>query len=329
MTFTLALLVLLAPDDAALASSIATATRATLGPDVMLELRFVEQPQDQAAAIALAQSAHARTVAVISTDAGTQRAHIRLYDATSGRQVEREIEFAPSDPPDERGRAIGFTLASMLPDAAPEIASAPPSPDAVAAQAAEPAPAAPTPAPPPAAPAPAPAAAPWTFAIDAAVRAVAAIDAEGSGFGGELGGQYRLGDHLALRAGAAVHVGHVEPLEARMTIVDLGPGLVWRSHDAGPGRRLALALRADAFARLQSVSRPAHHARPAESHSRFVPGLGLGLEASYAFTHEFAMFGGGGVQMLLDETELVLRGQQVASFGPVGLGFELGARALF
>jgi hypothetical protein len=80
---------------------------------------------------------------------------------------------------------------------------------------------------------------------------------------------------------------------------------------------------------MQSVSRSAHQSHAAESHTRFVPGLGLGLEAAYAFTREFAMFWGGGVQVLLDETELVLRGQQVASFAPVGLGFELGARASF
>jgi hypothetical protein len=330
LTFTLALLVLLAPDDAALASSIATATRATLGPDVTLELRVVDAPQDDAAAIALAQAAHARSVAVITTDAAAQHARIRLYDAINGRQVEREVEFAAGDPIEERGRALGFTLASMLPDAEPATASAAPDAEAVAQAApANPPAAAPAAATPPPPPAPAPAPEPWTFAIDAAARAVAAIDGEGSGFGGTLGGQYRLGDHLALRAGAALHVGHVEPLEARLTIVDIGPGLVWRSNDAEPGRRFALALRADAFARLQSVSRPAHRSRAAETRGRFMPGLGLGLEVTYALSREFAAFAGGGAQVLLGETEIVLHGQRVASFAPVGLGFELGARALF
>jgi hypothetical protein len=331
MTFTLALLVLLAPDDAALASSIATTTRATLGPDALLELRFVDPPQDETAVIAVAQAAHARNVAVITTDAGARHARIRLYDAVSGGHVEREIEFAADDPLEERGRALGFTLASMLPDMLPQAAStAPDTQDVAQGSPANPGPVAPPAAVTPAAPpAPVPPPPPWTFAIDAAARAVAAIDGEGTGFGGELGGQYRLGDHLALRAGAAVHLGHIEPLEARMTIVDIGPGIVWRSHDAEPGQRFALALRADVFARLQSVSRPAARPHAAETHGRFVPGLALGLEASYAISRGFAMFAGGGAQVLLGETEIVLRGREITSFAPVGLGFELGGRAFF
>jgi hypothetical protein len=332
MTFTLTLLVLLAPGDEGMAGALAAATRATLGESTTIELRIMPPPEDDGA-IALGQQAHARGVAVISwADADKQHARIRLYSQATGRVVEREIAFAPGDALEEKGRTLGFALASMLPESEEPVASAAPAasaPAPPAAPAPAPAPpAAPAPAPPPALPAPPP---PWTFSIDAAAQMPLALGGEGTGLGGALGGQYRMSDHLALRAGAALRFGHLEALEAHVTTVDLGPGLVWRSNDPEPRprQRFALALRFDGLARLNAVRRPAHGMVAAESQARFVPAVGMGIEGMIALTRVLGLFADAGADVTLGETEVVVRGRQVAAFAPVGLAFELGARARF
>lgn len=339
MTYALTLLVLLSPGDEPLASSLAASARATLGEGATLELRVLEQPIDDAGALALAQGAQAGAVATIawSEGPGGRGARVRMYGRATGRWLERDLAFAVDDASEERGRALGFTLGSMVPEAAlpvvpPPPAAQPASPPPLVAQSTPvpvpvPVPAKPAPAPLPPAPIAEPP--PWTFAIDGAVQGTLALGGEGDAVGGEIGGQYRLGPHLALRAGAAVRVGHVEALEATLLILDLGPGLSWRSADPRPGRPWAFALHLDGLARLQSLTRAAAHGRPDERHGRFVPAVGVAAEVMYALTRELALFADAGGHAVLGETEIRLREQQVAAFAPVDVSFGLGARASF
>jgi hypothetical protein len=326
MTFALTLLVLLSPGDEGMAASLAAAARETLGAGASLELRVVLPPPDDAAAGELAAQAGAGALALIAwSDA--QHARVRVYSTARARWLERDLTFAAADPMEEKGRTIGFTVASMLPEA--QAPSAPSAPPPVVASV-PPAPATPSaPRVAPARPAVAAVSPPWTFAVDAAVQAALAIDGEGTSAGGELAGRYRLGEHLALRAFAALRVGHVEALEATLLSVDLGPSLTWISRDVVPAHPWAFGLRVDAFARLQSVRRPATDADPAESHGRFVPGVGLQLETSYAMSADIALLAAAGAHALLGETEVLRDSQQVASFAPVELVAGLGAIARF
>lgn len=326
MNFALTLLVLLAPGDEPLAGSLAAAVRETLGPDATIELRVVATTPPDADVLALAHEADAGAVAVIEWSQPERgRAQARLYSQSSGRWLERELDFAPGDPVQERGRALGFTLGSMLPEAAAAVAQSEP-----AGPAAEPA--QPAPAPPQALPAPAhsqpvpQAAAPWTFAIELAAQGLLAIGGEGSAAGGELGGRYRVSDHVALRAGAALGLGHIEALEADLLNVDLGGGLVWRSGDPRPGSPWTLALRLDLLARLQRLTRHAADERQEESHGRFLPATGVAVEATYALSSDLALFTAAGAHALLGETEVRLRDEQVAAFAPVDLQLALGLR---
>jgi hypothetical protein len=334
MTYALTLLVLLSPGDEPLASSLAASARATLGEGAALELRIVAQPIDDAGALALAQGAQAGAVAMIawSEGAGGRSARVRMYGRATERWLERDLAFAADDASEERGRALGFTLGSMVPEAALPVVLPP-----AAEAASPPLVAQSTPAPEPTKPAPVPALPrapsleppPWTFAIDGAVQGSLALGGEGEAIGGEIGGQYRLGEHLALRAGAAVRVGHIEALEATMLIADLGPGLSWRSGDPRPDRPWAFALRLDGLARLQNVTRAGAHGRPEERHGRVVPAVGVAAEIVYALTRELALFADAGGHAVLGETEIRLREQQVAAFAPVDVSFGLGVRASF
>ena len=336
-TFALTLLVLLSPGDESLAESIASAARATLGSELALEVRVEAKPVTDDAARELARNAGSRALAVIDwRDRGKLRARIRLYTQTTERWLVRELEFTSEDTPAERGRTIGFSLASMLPENTPgePQSDASPAPEHTSGEpqsVASPAPTAPA-RPSAAGVSHSPltsqplAAKPWTFALDLAGQGVLGVGGEGTAVGGELGGQYRLGEHFSLRLAAALRVGHLEQLEARALTLDLAPGLSWRSGDTGPAQAWGLALSLAAVARLQSVRRAPIGSTAPESHGRWLPGVGVGLEVNYALNHEAALFVSSGLRALLGETDLFLRGRHVASFAPLELGLGLGAR---
>src|SRR4051812_21137126 len=116
VTYLLALLVLLSPGDEPMATSLAAAMRAALGAETELELRFVAGPPADDAARALAREGRAASIALIRWgDESHQKAQLRLYDEASARWIVRELVFAKQDAPEEKGRAIGFNLASMMP----------------------------------------------------------------------------------------------------------------------------------------------------------------------------------------------------------------------
>src|SRR6185436_5232109 len=142
MTYVLTLLVLLSPGDEALADSLAGAVRATLDDPRGLELRIVTEPLDDVHAQELAASARARAVGTVRfIDDAHLRATLRLYDQGRGRWVERTLQFAAEDAVAEKGRALGFTLGSMLPEAAAPEASGEPQREAAAPPAAQASPA--------------------------------------------------------------------------------------------------------------------------------------------------------------------------------------------
>jgi hypothetical protein len=341
VTFALTLLVLLSPSDELMAASIAGAIRATLGAESTLELRVVAAPPDDATSVALARESEAAAVALITwNDVSHRSALLRVYDRKTGHWSARELAFTADDLAEEKGRTIGFNLASMVPEIDVAIAKNEPATHATQADRDPPATRSPVqtadvagkpqetvasaqptrePSVPP----------PWTFAGDATAQGVVAISGEGTSAGGALGAQYRLNDHFSLCAGAALRLGHIEALEARMVAIDFGPGLAWRSGDLDPGRRWALQLRLDAFARLESVRRDAERSRMAESHGRFVPGIGVGVELTFALSRAVAVLANTSAHAVLGRTDVLLRGSQVAAFAPIELGIALGARTYF
>jgi len=336
MAYAITLLVLLSHGDEVLGDSLASAARAAVRDPQAVELRLVDEPLEDERARELATTAQASAVGTVRfLDDAHLQARVRVYDRARGRWVERTLQFAPVDAVTEKGRALGFTLGSMVSEAAarsapdeapaPAVVSGSPTPEPTPATPVE------TPSPTPSSPPPraAAASAPTSFGIDALLQAALAVGGEGSALGGRLGGQYHLGEHVALRAGAALRVGQLEALEANLTLVDLGAGVAWRTVDAGPGQRLALAVHLDALARLHHVARAQSAMHPAESHGRFLPAVGVGAELAYGITREFALLVDAAAHALLGETELVLRGQQIAAIAPVDLVLGLGARASF
>jgi len=94
------------------------ATRDALG-GAIVEVRETRSPLDDDAALTVETSAHADAVVELGwADRRHRQATLRLHIAAGRRWIERVIRFTPSDAYAERGRTLGFAVASMLPEAA-------------------------------------------------------------------------------------------------------------------------------------------------------------------------------------------------------------------
>ena len=96
------------------------ATHDALG-GALVEVRETRGLPDDETAVAIETSAHADAVVELGwADPHHRQANLRLHIASGGRWIERVIHFKPSDAQAERGRTLGFAVASMLPEAAAE-----------------------------------------------------------------------------------------------------------------------------------------------------------------------------------------------------------------
>src|SRR5207244_1028283 len=129
-------------------------------------------------------------VEVTWRDATHARAHVRIIIAASAAAIDRDVAFADGDTEMERGRALGFTIASMLPEEArgapgPTDAERPDTPTIGR-----------TPPPPPSALA--------AHAVGLAFAAAAGIGGTARGFGGALDLELFANGRLSGRVGAGV-----------------------------------------------------------------------------------------------------------------------------
>ncbi|MGO9832926.1 MAG: hypothetical protein ACLP1X_01790 [Polyangiaceae bacterium] len=106
------------------------ATRDALG-GASVEVRETRGPPDDEAALAVEASSHAEAIVELRwADARHGQATLRLHIAAGGRWIERVIRFKPSDAYAERGRTLGFEVASMLPEGAADRSPLPGGPSA-------------------------------------------------------------------------------------------------------------------------------------------------------------------------------------------------------
>jgi hypothetical protein len=106
------------------------ATRDALG-GAPVEVRETRGPPDDEAALAMEASSHADAIVELRwADARHGQATLRLHIAAGGRWIERVIRFKPADAYAERGRTLGFEVASMLPEGAADRSPMPGGPSA-------------------------------------------------------------------------------------------------------------------------------------------------------------------------------------------------------
>jgi hypothetical protein len=306
---TLVVLIAGAPPDAAFANAIYRGAVETLGAGTQVVFREADAVPREADAEAIETREHADAIAVVSwADARRTHAELRVHLAHAPHWVRRDLGFAASDALSEEGRAVGFAVASMI----PETAEAPPPPRMTA----------------PAPPIDATSASrkPYGSLRLAAVAAIS-LGGEGGGLGATVDGRYFTGGHFALRAAASLRLGDVDEADAREREMKLAGGVAWRSGDGSHEHPFAVGARVDALAVALDVTRT--HDGVDHEEGRWLPGAEALVEGSFALSGFASVFVAGGVEGLFGRTDVDVRGQTLSSIAPVSILFEAGLEARF
>jgi hypothetical protein len=129
------LVILLAAGEAASPTAAAMAQGARDAfAGVVAEVQESPTVPTDADALAVESQSHPDAVAeLIWHDADRRNASLRVHLRQSHRWIERSFRFGPSDPPVERGRTLGFAVASILPELAARPGATGTAPTATAA----------------------------------------------------------------------------------------------------------------------------------------------------------------------------------------------------
>ena len=308
------------------APAVARATREALGASTRIISRRVDTLPSDIDAVALGAELHADAVVEVTwTLPDHLRTTIRMERARTAEWFDREVGFRPNDDPSERSRTVGFTIASMLPEGSARIDEPPPKQEDAASKPL-PGPASDSGhAPPPAEPRE------ERLRFDNSISASAllafGVGDGGGGLGAALDYRRGLADTFALRFGLAARVGQGAPPGITARGFSAGAGVAWDPFSSQNGRA-RLGLRLDALFAVAQVDHVSTEGTTA-SRYKFLPGADLLAEASYFFTRGAAVVVGGGAEALFGETDVLISGQQVATFEPVRPVVELGLRAGF
>lgn len=248
----------------------------------------------------------------------------RSTSERGARSGEREIVFDGNDAARERGRAVGFAIASMVTEDEHGAESPPPEP---------PRPPAPTPAPtsPPTAESPPPLAAPSNVvhaSLEACATAASAVSGYGGGGGLTLAFRREIVGAFALRAAATARFGEVGPASASTRTGIAAVGVSWLP-TIDRQRRWAVGARIDALALWQEVVHLSSDDEAPVHAGRLVPGLDLALEGAYRFTPSAAFVVAVGGETTFGKTDVYVHRRLVANLAPVRGISEVGLRLAF
>jgi hypothetical protein len=327
--------------------AIERATSEALGRDARVIVRESTGPPSDGEALAVAEEANGGAVVEVAWgERGHRVATLRLHLAGRPRWTDRTIGFRAADADSERGRTLGFALASMLPEPnasldAPFPAPAPAPTPASAPMLAS----APTPAP---APTLASAATPATASTFAIVEIVPPWRSDGDlrwavdlfGLGATaLGGQVQsagggaaletfLFSLLSVRIGGAVRAGELGSARARTLILLASAGLAlhpWRrqSHVFGA------ALRVDYVMMNQSVTPFSATGADLSTRARLLSGVDALVETEWRLGEGTDLLAGAGIEEMLATTYVDLNGHRVATVPGTNFVAEAGLRLRF
>ena len=286
-------------------------------------------PTDGEALAIGSEANEAAVVEVTWNDRAHRVATLRVHLAGRRRWLGRTLGFSAADVDAERGRTIGLTLASMLPDAEPAPPAAPrenPTPPAIVA----PPPARARPAP-EIAEQPAPEAAPSTLHYALEFFGTGAVGLGGSvqtGGGGAALETFPL-PRLGVRIGGAVRMGDVAGGEAR-TLALLGTaGLELRAWPSTESRVFGASLRADYVLMNQTVTHRSAGGADLSTKERPLSGLDAILEVEWRLGASADVVLGAGLEEMFATTYIDLNGARMATLPPLSAVAQGGLRLRF
>jgi hypothetical protein len=310
MIMSVVVVVLLAAGDAsdvAARTMVSTAESALEPGSVLLVRETVEKPEEEAA-LSFRNTLHADAIALVTwKDSDHIIAQIRLAVRGRSRWWARELVFRPADAPAERGRAIGFALATMIPEVPPL--------ETPAAQEA---------------PAPRPEkAGPIAQGPRGELGALgvmsAGIGATAAGLGLAIDGRWRCAGSVWLLAAGSWRIGRASEADASSRVIKIDAGVGWHAVRAGP---VELGPRLDAGLVHHHLSRPIVSGGDSTD-GRWLPVATLALEARWILTPALVLSGGIGVETAFGATRILLDDRQVATIPPVRTIGEVGVGLRF
>jgi hypothetical protein len=303
--------------------AIERATNEALGRSARVVVReSAGAPTDGEALAASTEAGEDAAVEVTWADAGHRLVMLRVHLAGRARWLDRTIGFGASDADGERGRTIGFALASMLPEAAGGASDAP-------------APAFPAPAlAPPSPPAPeldesrGPVGRELRYALDlVGIGAAGGAGEMQGGAGGAL--ETFVSSRLSIRVGGAVRAGPVEGARAWTLTLRGAAGLAVRPWGDTASHGFAMALRADYVVESQSVTHYAPDGPDVSTRSRLLSGLDALIDAEWRLARNADALVGVGIEEIFGTTYIDLNGARVATLPPFRAVAETGLRVRF
>ena len=314
---TVLVLVANAESQSLLDDALSSAARETLGSDALVEVRDVRTLPEDAEAEARARSADAGAIVEIGwRDAARRNAiiHVRILDAPEG-WMEREIGFAKTDAEGEKGRMLGYALASMIPmsekPSAPASATRPATPAALRVDPVT------------------PLARRWVAALEISGVAAQAFGGYGGGVGGTMGGAWYFSRHFSVRAAVGARAAEVGAAQALLHSFTTAAGLAWRSEDATLSLRFGLGAHVDMMMIDESVTHLSPDDPSAVRKSYWLPGGDILLEASGLLTEGAAAVLAVGAEGFFGTAHVYVHETPVASLVPLHLVAEVGLRARF
>lgn len=297
-----------ASPEAAEVQGLVGAAEEALGPNAIVVVRELPATPSDDDARAIETTLHGDAVVVLTCeDPACDAARLHVGLATESFH-DRTIKFASADAPNERGRTLGFALASMIPPRAPPL---------------------PTPPPPPAAPPPPPTPlrdVPPSSSTTSRRVFVDVLSTIASGVGGTFGveanARVELGASFFAGASFGARFSAVDAATARSTLLLLGPFVSWSPLRTGA---LEAGLRLDALAMRQSLSRR----ETGESGDRWVPAARFTVEAAAALGAHVGLVAFGGPEATLGTTRVLVGDSAVTTLPRWRAIFALGLRGSF
>jgi len=307
MLFTL--LVAAGEADAPATQAMVQALTEALGGELVASVQESARPPSDEELLALELSSGSGAVATVRWSGELRlQAQVRLHLRASGRWIERGLAFATTDAPRERGRTLGFALASMFPGHDP----APPRPAGPAVVQS-----------PPITPPP------WRLALDALVMGSLGVNGDADGLGGCFAVRHALWKSLAVRAELGGRTGVVQAAQATSLSARVAAGLAWTVFDDVPTRRANVGLRGDLALFYESLGHLSPDDVDRDSRGRFLPGADLVLEGSLRVLGQAALVLGAGAELAFGHTDVYVHQRQVAVVPALRLVTSLGLRHYF
>ncbi|MES1185464.1 MAG: hypothetical protein ABUL60_16755 [Myxococcales bacterium] len=312
-TAVLVVLILSSAESDPAAPALEAAARELLGETATI--RVMATPTDLSDAATLQRAGTADGVVELAWNDDQQSALLHCYVARDGRWVDRKISFGAGDEAPQRGRLLGFAIASMFPRLAAPAATEPPrderpiSPDSKASVAAE------------------RRATPPRFELELGATATTGVQGPGDALGAVVGVRVPLGPALSLHASVGARRGEIPSAQATTQSATGALGLAWLASPADGS--VQLGLRADLIASWMVVTRPLASSAEPESRARWMSGGAALVEGGYRFIGRLGAYGGAGAEILLTPTDVYAEGRLTAKLPTFRVVGELGLRARF